>query len=57
MTGGIRCYGCDFDYAEGYWLEIEGEEPKFYCQECADKAGIVGQPGVYKHTKDSMDYR
>ena len=50
MAGEIRCYGCDFDYTEGYWLEVRGEDPIFYCRKCADKANIIGQPGVYEHT-------
>ena len=49
VEGGINCYSCDLDYSEGYWLEIEGEEPIFYCRECAERAGLIGKPGVYEH--------
>lgn len=55
VKGGINCYGCDLDYAEGYWLEIEGEESIFYCKECAEKADIIGKPGVYEHTEEKRE--
>lgn len=55
VKSGIRCYGCDWDYTEGYWLEIEGEEEIFYCEECAEKANIIGQPGVYKHEEEEKE--
>ena len=45
----INCYVCDGDFSEGYWLEIQGEDPTFYCQKCAEEAGIIGGPGVYEH--------
>jgi hypothetical protein len=51
VNGGINCFGCDWDYTEGYWLEIEGEEPIFYCRECAERANLIGKPGVYEHTE------
>lgn len=57
VKSGIRCYGCDFDYTEGFWLEIEDEEPIFYCRECADKANIIGQPGVYEHDEEEEKMR
>ena len=49
MAGGIRCYGCDQDYTEGYWLEIRGEDPTFYCRECAEEANLLGEQGLYEH--------
>ena len=52
VKGGITCYGCDLDYTEGYWLKIKGEEEIFFCEKCAEKAGIVGKPGVYKHEEE-----
>ena len=55
IKSGIRCYGCDWDYTEGYWLEIEGEEPIFYCKECAARANLIGQPGVYEHTEEEEE--
>ena len=55
IKGGITCYGCDLDYTEGYWLEIEGEEPIFYCRECAARANLIGQPGVYEHTEEEEE--
>lgn len=54
MAGGFRCFGCDYDYTEGYWLEIRGEEPYFYCPECAEKANIIGRPGVYEHGPNTV---
>src|SRR5690606_12866304 len=55
VSGGINCYSCDYDYTEGYWLEIEGEEPIFYCKECAARANLIGQPGVYEHTEEEEE--
>jgi len=52
VKGGINCYGCDLDYNKGYWLEIRGEEPIFFCRECAEKADIIGKPGVYEHEEE-----
>lgn len=52
VSGGINCFGCDLDYTEGYWLEIKGEEPIFFCRECAARANIIGKQGVYKHDKE-----
>ena len=49
MAGGIRCYGCDQDYTEGYWLEVRGEDPTFYCRECAEEANFLGKQGLYEH--------
>ena len=52
VEGGINCFGCDLDHAEGYWLEIESEEPIFYCRKCAERAGLIGKPGVYEHEEE-----
>jgi len=45
----IRCYACDGDFSEGYWLEIQGEDPTFYCRECAEEANLLGEQGLYEH--------
>lgn len=50
----INCYACDGDFSEGYWLEIQGENPAFYCQKCAEEAGIIGGPGVYEHGPNTV---
>lgn len=50
----INCYACDGDFSEGYWLEIRGEDPTFYCQRCAEEAGIIGEPGVYEHGPNTV---
>jgi hypothetical protein len=55
VSGGINCFGCDYDYNEGFWLELEGEEPIFYCRECAEKADLIGKPGVYEHTEEEEE--
>lgn len=54
VKGGVTCYGCDWDYTEGYWLEIAGEEPIFYCRECAEKANLIGALGVYEHGPNTV---
>jgi len=50
----IKCYACDGDFSEGYWLEIQGEDPTFYCQKCAEEAGIIGEPEVYEHGPNTV---
>lgn len=55
VKGGINCYGCDLDYTEGFWLEIKGEEPIFFCRECAERANLIGKPGVYEHEEEEEE--
>lgn len=50
----INCYACDGDFSKGYWLEDPGEDPTFYCQKCAEEAGIIGESGVYEHGPNTV---